>query len=65
MYEKTVLPNGMPIYTVKMPQVRSVAVSYYFGAGSRYEQDPEAGVSHFLEHLLFKGTKKRPLAPEI
>jgi len=65
MYEKTILPNGMPVYTVKMPQVRSVAVAYFFGAGSRYEQDQEAGVSHFLEHLLFKGTTRRPLAPEI
>lgn len=65
MFEKTVLPNGMPVFTVKMPQVRSVAVAYFFGAGSRYEQDNEAGASHFLEHLLFKGTTRRPLAQEI
>lgn len=65
MYEKTVLPNGLRVFTVKMPQVRSVAVAYFFGAGSRYEQDSEAGISHFLEHLMFKGTTRRPLAPEI
>ncbi|MBF8299014.1 MAG: insulinase family protein [Dehalococcoidia bacterium] len=65
MFEKTVLANGMPVFTVKMPQVRSVSVAYFFGAGSRYEQDDEAGASHFLEHLLFKGTPRRPLAQEI
>lgn len=48
-----------------MPGVRSVSVSVYVGAGSRYERDEEAGVSHFLEHVLFKGTRKRPSAKEI
>ena len=65
MYELTVLPNGLRVFTVKMPQVRSVSVNYFFGAGNRYEQDSEAGISHFLEHLLFKGTKRRPQAQEI
>ncbi len=48
-----------------MPTTRSVAVSVYVGAGSRYETDPEAGISHLLEHLLFKGTEKRPTAQAI
>jgi predicted Zn-dependent peptidase len=48
-----------------MPGTRSVAVSIYVGAGSRYENDPEAGISHLLEHLLFKGTETRPTAQEI
>jgi predicted Zn-dependent peptidase len=48
-----------------MPHTHSVAVSLYVGAGSRYERDDEAGLSHFLEHLLFKGTEKRPTAREI
>jgi predicted Zn-dependent peptidase len=65
MYQKTVLHNGMPVLSVNMPQVKSVSVAYFLGAGSRYEQDAEAGISHFLEHLLFKGTKRRPLAPQI
>jgi len=65
MYTKTVLGNGLPVLTVRMPQVRSVSVAYFFGAGARYEQPEEAGVSHFLEHLLFKGTARRPLAPQI
>ena len=45
-----------------MPHTRSVAVSIYVGAGSRYETAPEAGISHFVEHLCFKGTAKRPNA---
>src|SRR5688572_3909932 len=42
-----------------MPDVRSVAVGFWIGVGSRDERDPVAGASHFLEHLLFKGTKRR------
>jgi predicted Zn-dependent peptidase len=43
-----------------MPHTYSVAISVYVGAGSRYETSPESGVSHFVEHMLFKGTAKRP-----
>jgi predicted Zn-dependent peptidase len=43
-----------------MPHTRSASVSIYAGAGSRYEQPTEAGLSHFVEHLCFKGTEKRP-----
>lgn len=57
---RTTLPNGLRILTAPMPATRSVAVSVYVGAGSRYETDAEAGISHLLEHLLFKGTEKRP-----
>src|SRR3990172_8119705 len=64
-YHRTVLPNGVRILTSAMPTVRSAAVSLYIGAGSRYERDEEAGLSHFLEHLLFKGTEKRPSAKEV
>lgn len=64
-YQKTVLPNGLRILTAPMPQTHSVSISLYVGTGSRYERDDEAGVSHFLEHLLFKGTQKRPTAKEI
>jgi predicted Zn-dependent peptidase len=48
-----------------MPHTHSVSLSLYVGAGSRYERDPEAGVSHFVEHLLFKGTQKLPTAKEV
>ncbi|KKM64560.1 hypothetical protein LCGC14_1500170 [marine sediment metagenome] len=64
-YRRTALPNGIRVLTSAMPTARSASVSLYIGAGSRYERDEEAGLSHFLEHLLFKGTKKRPSAKEI
>jgi predicted Zn-dependent peptidase len=48
-----------------MPHTRSATVSMYVGAGSRYELDEEAGLSHFLEHMLFKGASRRPTAREI
>ncbi|HCV00495.1 MAG: peptidase M16 [Acidobacteria bacterium] len=65
MFERTVLPNGLRVITSEMPQTRSATVSVYVGAGSRYEQDDEAGLSHFLEHMLFKGASRRPTAQEI
>ena len=48
-----------------MPHTRSVSVSFYVGAGSRYETRPVAGLSHFVEHMLFKGTEVRPVARQI
>lgn len=65
MYNKSTLPNGLRVLTVPMPHVRSVTVACFFGAGARYESNAEAGLSHFLEHMLFKGTKKRPLPQQI
>jgi len=59
-YQKTVLPNGLRIVTARLPHSYSVSVSVYVGAGSRYERDEEAGISHFVEHLCFKGTESRP-----
>jgi len=64
-YQRTVLPNGLRILTSAMPATHSVSVSLYVGAGSRYERESEAGVSHFVEHLLFKGTAKYPSAKEV
>lgn len=60
MYEQTVLPNGLRILSSTMPHVRSVSTGVFVGAGSRYEDDSIAGASHFLEHMLFKGSEKRP-----
>ncbi len=65
MHKKTTLPNGIRIVTGEMPHTRSATISVYVGAGSRYEIDEEAGLSHFLEHMLFKGASRRPTAREI
>jgi len=65
MYKKTLLDNGLRILTVPMPQTRSVSVLLYLGAGSRYETDPQSGISHFLEHMAFKGTSRRPTPRDI
>jgi predicted Zn-dependent peptidase len=65
LFSKRTLDNGLRIITAPMPHTRSVAVSIYVGAGSRYETETEAGISHFIEHLCFKGTTKRPTAQEI
>jgi predicted Zn-dependent peptidase len=57
-YELTTLDNGIRVITESMPEVRSAAVGCWVDTGSRDENPPEAGSSHFLEHLLFKGTEK-------
>lgn len=59
-FRLTTLENGLRVITAPMPHTRSVAVSCYVGAGSRYETDEQAGLSHFVEHLCFKGTERRP-----
>jgi len=55
----TVLPNGLRVITQAMPAVRSVALGFWIGSGSRSESAAENGVSHFIEHMLFKGTPSR------
>lgn len=65
MYEKTVLENGLRVITSSMPHTRSVSMSIFVGAGSRYEAAEEAGISHFVEHLCFKGTRRRATAKEV
>jgi len=65
LYKKTTLDNGLRIVTTNMPHTRSVTIGIFIGAGSRYETEAQAGASHFIEHLLFKGTPKRPTAREI
>jgi predicted Zn-dependent peptidase len=65
MYQKTVLDNGLRILTSFLPHTRSVSVGFFIGVGSRYESDGQGGVSHFIEHMLFKGTQKRPTAMDI
>ena len=65
MFQKTLLDNGLSILTSSMPHIHSVSMAMFVGAGSRYEVDEIAGTSHFLEHLLFKGTKNWPSAREV
>lgn len=65
MYQKTVLGNGLRVVTSTMPHTRSVCISIFIGAGSRYELPEQAGLSHFVEHLCFKGTERRPTSKEI
>jgi len=65
LYQKITLDNGLRLVTATMPHTRSVSIGFFVGAGSRYETDEQAGISHFTEHLCFKGTTKRPTAAEI
>ena len=62
---KTSLQNGLRLTVAPMNGLPSATVLVLIGAGSRYEQREKAGLSHFLEHMIFKGTKKRPSAFEI
>ncbi len=65
LYQKTTLENGIRVVTSNMPHTRSVTISIFIGTGSRYEKKYEMGVSHFLEHILFKGTAKYPTSREL
>jgi len=65
VYQKKVLDNGLRIISSEMPHTRSVCISIFIGAGSRYELPEQAGLSHFVEHLCFKGTERRPTSKEI
>ncbi len=56
---RTRLDSGLRVVTDSLPQLRSVAVGFWVGTGARDEDDPRSGASHFLEHLLFKGTPTR------
>lgn len=58
-YRKTVLPNGIRLVTEAMPHVRSVAVGVWVDTGSRVEAEDRGGISHLIEHLVFKGTATR------
>src|SRR3984885_11289378 len=56
---RAMLPNGMRVVTEHMPNVRSVSVGIWIGTGSREESPQDTGISHFIEHMVFKGTKNR------
>jgi predicted Zn-dependent peptidase len=54
----TTLPSGVRVVTERMPAVRSVALGFWIGAGSVLEHERQAGISHLLEHMLFRGTER-------
>lgn len=64
-YEKTVFPNGTRVILIPMEGVNSVATSVMVGVGSRYETPEINGISHFLEHMVFKGTTKYPTTEDV
>src|SRR5689334_15157647 len=59
MIVKDTLPNGLTLATEAMPHVRSVAMGVWLRRGSRHETEAQSGISHFIEHMVFKGTKNR------
>ena len=61
-FKRTILSNGLRVLTIPMPSFESATVMVMVGAGSRYETRLNSGISHFLEHMAFKGTEKRPSA---
>lgn len=62
MFAKTVLDNGIRVVSYEMPGNRSVSLGIWVENGSRHESAAENGISHFIEHLLFKGTERRSAA---
>ena len=65
MYQRHTLRNGLRILTSHMPYVHSVSVLLFFRVGSRYESAEVAGISHLIEHMLFKGSERYPSAQAI
>jgi predicted Zn-dependent peptidase len=59
MYKKIILDNGPTLIMANMPTMESICIGVWIGAGGRYEEKQEGGISHFLEHMVFKGTKSR------
>lgn len=65
MYQIKTLKNGLTLITINLPHLESVTSLVAVGAGSRYETKKMNGISHFLEHMFFKGSRKYPSAEEI
>ena len=65
MYNLRTLDNGIRLLTTFVPHAMSVSTCIYVESGSRHEEDEKAGLSHFLEHMVFKGTPSRPSPLEI
>lgn len=58
-FNRTILPNGIKILTETLPESKSFSVGFWFDVGSRDENQANNGITHFIEHMFFKGTKKR------
>jgi predicted Zn-dependent peptidase len=65
LYKRTVLNNGLRLIVNEVPYARSVSLVFFVGTGGCYESLHETGISHFIEHVCFKGTRKRKSAREI
>lgn len=59
MYQKITLRNGVRVVAERIDHVRSAAIGVWIGNGSRFESAEQNGISHFIEHMIFKGTEKR------
>lgn len=64
-FKLNTLPNSLRVLTIPVPTLESVTVTIWIGTGSRFETAKNSGISHFLEHMVFKGSKKRPTAKDI
>ncbi len=64
-FRRDVLDNGLRVVTSEVPGARSASIGVFIGVGSRYEPEPQSGISHFIEHMLFKGTRRRPAPVQI
>lgn len=64
-FKRSVLPNGIRFIHIPIPSLESATFTVWYGVGSRYEAEPVAGISHFLEHMAFKGGKKYPTAKAV
>src|SRR5579863_4366071 len=64
-YQRTTLQNGLRLLTAPMQGMRSASIALIFTVGSRFETQSQAGISHFIEHMLFKGSQRYPTARHI
>ena len=64
-FRRDVLDNGLRVVTSEVPGARSASIGVFIGVGSRYESETQSGIAHFIEHMLFKGTRRRPAPAQI
>ncbi len=60
-----VLPNGLTVVTIEMPHVHNLEISMFVKAGLRFEDESDYGISHFIEHMLFRGNRRHPSSLEL
>ena len=65
LFRKTCLDNGMVVASTTMPHTLSASISLFVGVGSRTDTSDQSGISHVIEHVVFKGTAKRPVASDV